>query len=391
MADIPTILTIYNRLSNDLRNRLDLSDSDLKKVLDAFSIAISGEIKLLYLFLSDVQNEIYPDTANTSENGGTLDRQGLIYLNRIRRPSTSGVFEISVNGEAGSVLRTGLTFKSNDDALNPGQVYILDQEYTLTGSNDVVSIRSLSGGSEVLLENNDALTITEPVIGVEQTVNISSILEQPLSEESVEEFRNDILLNRQLEPQGGARTDYRLWASDAQGVRFVYPYLKDGNAGTVQIYVEATKEDSVDGLGTPSQEILDSVRDVVEFDPDISLSTNERGRRPLQATIELLPIRLNPIDITITGLQDSSQSIRDSLEPNIIEFLSKIRPYIAGADLARNKNDILYAARVQSVVTDILDNSNFFVNFEMSINGVGQNSFLFSRENIPYLRSITFN
>ena len=59
--------------------------------------------------------------------------------------------------------------------------------------------------------------------------------------------------------------------------------------------------------------------------------------------------------------------------------------------LLRNKNDILYSARLQSVVTDVLDASNFFTSFEMRVNGVLLNSFQFGGANIPYLRNLIFS
>src|SRR5690606_13658410 len=128
MAVIPTVNEIYENISNDLRNKLNLSDADLKKVINAFAAAMAGQFKLTYLSLADIQNNIFPDTADTAENGGTLDRLGLIYLNRTRRPSTSGVFNISIVAENGSVLRKGITFKSNDDSLNAGNLYVSDEE-----------------------------------------------------------------------------------------------------------------------------------------------------------------------------------------------------------------------------------------------------------------------
>ena len=88
MAYIPTISEIYQNISNDLKNKLNLSDDDLKKVLDAFAAVISAQIKLNYLFLADIQNNVFPDTADSELNGGTLNRHGLIQLNRLDRKST---------------------------------------------------------------------------------------------------------------------------------------------------------------------------------------------------------------------------------------------------------------------------------------------------------------
>jgi len=390
MKPIPSIVELQETLANDFRSRLNLSDDDLKKVLNAFDIVLSAQFKLLYLFLSDIQNNVFPDTADLEANGGTLERIGRIQLGRNPLPATVGVFELSVIGVAGSVLRSELTFKSNEDAKNAGQLYVLDSEYILIGTNDIIEVRSLGSGVEYDLNVGDELTITEPVIGVNATVTVDGVIDVPTASEDIEIYRQAILDSIQLEPQGGAKTDYRLWASDAQGVRKVYPYVKNGEAGTVQVFVEATIIDSTDGKGTPSAGLLIDVEEVIEFDPDTTKPLNERGRRPIQATIEVNPITLIPVDVSIIGLNEDTASIRASISSNLDSYLQDIRPYIAGADLARDKNDILYEGRLQSVVTDTLESANFFTSFNMVVNGVSVDNYQFELGNIPYLRNVTY-
>jgi len=381
-----SIIQLYNTISKDLRNKLNLTDNGLKTVVDALSSSLAGQFKLLYLFLEDNKNEQFPDKAKTSANGGTLERHGQIQLGRGINSATSAVLSFSVTGDVGSVLRSELTFKNVN-----GLLYVLDTEYVLTGNNDIISVRSLGGGSDYNLEVGDELTITEPVIGVEQSVFVHDIVSSALAEETTEAYRKAILDSLQLEPQGGSRTDYRLWSQDAQGVRLVYPYVKDGDAGVMQIYVESTVDDSIDGLGTPSMDLIEEVENVIFFDPDETKREYERGRIPLQVTLEVLPISLNPVDVNIVGLNINSAEITSSIEANLKTYLNTVRPFVAGGELARNKNDILYSAKLQSVVTDVIDSGNFFSDFIISVNGVNQTSYLFNRENIPYLRNVTFN
>lgn len=380
-----TILQLKEQISNDLKNELNLSDDDLKKVLDAFSSVLAAQFKLTYLALNDVQRNLFPDTADLAENGGTLDRLGRIYLNRDIRPATSAIINLSVTGESGSVLRAGLTFKSNEDALNAGKLYILDSEYIMTGTNDVIEVRSLGGGLDFALQVGNNLTITEPIIGVDKTVLVDSIDTEPVAGESVNEFRTAILNAIQLEPQGGAKTDYIQWANDAAGVRKVYPFLKENEAGTVQIFVEASDAD-----GTPTSGILTEVEEVINFDPDQTRPLSERGRKPIQVNLEVLPIDLIEVEINIVGLQENTTDIQNAIESNIITYLKTVRPFVDGADLARNKNDILYAAKLQSVVTDVIDSDNFFTDFVMFIDGVNQTTFQFNKDKIPKLININY-
>lgn len=388
MRTIPSIEDLKLALENDFKSKLNLSSSDLKYVLDAFDSVLAAQFKLVYLYLSDIQSNIFPDTADTELNGGTLERLGRIYLNRNPKPATSGVFNLNVTGTNGAVLRNGLTFKSNENALNSSKMYVLDSEYTLTGTDDIIEVRSLGGGSEYDLNVGDELTITEPVLGVENILTVDEVLEQPRNSEDLDVYRQNIIDAIQLEPQGGSRTDYRLWASDALGVRKVYPYVKNDDAGVVQVYVEATIEDSIDENGTPDSTLLNNVEDVIYFDPDETKPLNERGRIPIQASLECLSINIVPVDVTITGLIDSSAEVETSITENLKNYLYEVRPYIAGADLPRDKNDILYSGRLQSIVTDVLESSNFFTDFKMEVNGVESLSYEFNLGFIPYLRNV---
>lgn len=391
MKPIPTIEQLYTDISYDLKNRLNLPDEDLKLVLDAVSSVLAAQIKLLYLYLGDVQNNIFPDTADSAENGGELNRMGNIYLNRQPRPATDGRYIIKLEGLANSETRAGLTFKSNDDALNPGKLFICDSSYVLQGFDDYIEIRSLEAGLGSSLSVGDQLTITEPVLGVEKTVEVFSIVNLPIESESIEVYRKAIIDSIQLEPQGGSKTDYRLWSADAQGVEKVYPYVKENEAGVVQVFVEATEIDSIDGHGTPTTFILDDVKSVIEFDPDVTRPLNERGRKPIQTILEVLPITLKPVDVEIISIQENSNAIESLIRTNLELYLKTVRPFIAGADLARNKNDILNVARLQGVVSDSLGNTNFFMGFKMYVDGSEENLFMISRSNIPYLRNITFS
>lgn len=391
MIQIPTTKNIVESIEKDLRAKLDLPDDDLRTVLSVTAAVMGAQIKLIYLRVLDVQRNLYPDTADLTVNGGELERLGQIYLNRLPNPATAGVYTVTATGETGGTLRSNLTFKSNEDSKSPGNLYVTDTETILNGSVADVQIRAFNGGKDYELAVNDQLTITEPVLGVDQTVIVSAVVTEPIEAETTDAYRQAILDAIQLEPQGGSRTDYRLWSADAQGVRKVYPYVKSGNAGTVQVYVEATTADSTDGYGTPSTNILDDVEAVILQDPDDTKPTNERGRIPIQVVLEVLPIILVPVDVTITSLEDDTTAIRSAIETNLKTYLLEVRPYIPGADLSRDKNDILYAARLQAVVTDVLESGNFFTDFVMEVNGVATTANEFTGANIPYLRTLNFS
>lgn len=391
MKPIPKLRELYDQFSADLRSRLNLIVIVLKFVCDALAAVWTGQLWLAYLYLQDIQNNIFPDTADPESEGGTLERQGRMHLRRDPFPATEGFYTAAVTGIAGAVLRAGLIYKSNDDSRSPGNLYQLDNEYILTGANDVITLRALSAGKAYQLDAGDGLTATEPLIGAAQVIIIATMTVQPTEAESIEDYREKVLDALQLEPQGGARTDYRLWAADVPGVRKVYPYVKNGDPGTMQIYVEAATEDSTDGKGTPSQATMDAVYDAILFDPDETMADDDRGRIPMGATEEVLPVSLKPVDITITTLQVDTSDIRSQISTALTDFLYKVRPFIDGADLMRNKNDTLTSPKAQSVVTDTIGTANTFLNFSLSVDGVAVSSYKFEQANIPYLRNLIFN
>lgn len=390
MKKIPTIQEIYTSIESDFKSQLNIDDVQTKMVLNSLSAVLAGQFKLLYLYISDVQDNLFPDTADIFQNGGQLNRIGEIYLNRQPLPATNGIYIAKVTGELNSKLRNSLTFKSNDDSRHPGKLFILENDYYLNGLNDFIEIRSLESGINSMLEIGNELTITEPVIGVDSTILITDIVKLPIESETIDSYRKKIIDAIQLEPQGGAKTDYRLWSQDAQGVEKVYPYVKENNSGTVQVFVEATEIDSTDGYGTPSQYLLNEVKEVIIMDPDDTKPINERGRKPMQTILEILPITLKPVDVMILGLNQNNLDIQNLLKTNLKLFLKEIRPFIDGADLLKNKNDFLYAGKIQGVISDTLGNGNFFNDVKVFVDGQEIDSYKFTLSNIPFLRYVTY-
>jgi|SRR5882762_4108756 len=388
---IPSIQQLYTKLVTDIKTSLGILSALIKFVINAMSSVLAAQLKLLYLYLNDIQNNQFPDTADTAVNGGTLERQGQIYLNRQPFPATEGIYLAEVTGIAGSVIDAGTTFLSDGGSNAPGNLFIIDNAYTLPAGTGAITIRSLNNGLVYLLNIGDTLTPTAPILGVNSSITITDVTQSPVDAEPTEVYRQAILNAIRLQPQGGSKTDYMLWSSDANGVRRVFPYVKNGEAGTVQVYVEAVTADSTDGHGTPSAGLLTDVDAVIRFNPDTTVPTIGRARLPIQANLEVLPINPIPVDVIITGLQTTSPSITAAISTNLQTYLYAIRPYIAGADLPRDQNNALTAVRLQSVVNDTIGNSNTFLAFTMSVNGVPINIFTFSLANIPYLRNVTYN
>lgn len=380
MKQTPKIEQIFERFSSALKAELNIpANENLKEHFSAVGSVVSSEMKLLYLFAEDIQRNLYPQTADPQSEGGMLEDLGMLYLGRLPKPATATTLKLRVNGVANSVLRTNLTFKSERSNV----VYILDTQYILNGSNDVITVRSIETGIQTIFEVGTELIITEPVQGVQANVFVIEIVNPAVSGETIEQYRKAITDSIQLEPTGGAKTDYRFWGRDAVGVREVYPYLKQNDAGTIEIYVEAEN-------GNVTSQMLSDVENVIELDPNTAKPIYERGRRPMQANLDVKPVVPMLIDIEINGLNIRTLAIEQSIFSSIESYLRNIRPFIDGGQLLRDKNDILNVARLTNVVSDTIDIDNYFLDLKMYVDGAPYDIYTFGLGRIPKLNGVNY-
>lgn len=390
MRNIPTLNELYTDIISDLESQYSATISLVGKVfLRALAMVQAGKLKLFYLAIGLLQKNIFVDTADSESIGGTLERFGRIKLGRNPYPARAGVYVLKVTGSIGAVIKASTTFKSDDSSLSPGFLFVIDNDYTLVSTTDYITVRALTIGVESKLALLDTLTSTSPIALVNNPVTVYSITTEPLAAEDIEAYRLAIINSYRLEAQGGAATDYRLWSSDAQGVRFVYPYAKSGAVCEVDLYIEATVADSTDGKGTPSAQLLLDVEAVVDRSPDTSLDANERGRRPLQVIVHYLPVTIKTVDIVITGFTGITNDQKTLLLNAITDSVNLIRPFIDAADDLVNRNDTIDNNKIIGVITTQIPGA-IFSSVTISVNGVVVSIYNFTLGNIPYLNSITY-
>lgn len=391
MITIPKTSELYNSILNDLQTEYGVTISLFGKVfLRAIAAVQAAKLKLFYLQVAKLQQNIFPDAAQSESIGGTLERFGRIKINRNPFPAQAGKYEVTVTGSVGAIIKALTVFKSDDTSLNPGMLYILDNEYQFTSTLGSIQLRAMTAGTEARLNLNDTLTVTSPIALVDKSARVTLQIVEPLAAEDIEAYRKAILDSFRLEPQGGAATDYRLWAADAQGVKLVYPYAKSNATAEIDLYVEATIGDSIDGKGTPTAQLLSDVEDVVEFNPDTSLPVNERGRRPLGVfKVNYLPVSIKTIDIVIPNFIDLTPAIQTALLSAITTAINGMRPFVDACDILANKNDILDTNKIIAVIVATQPGASFSAPI-IKVNSAPITSYQFTLGNIPYLNSITY-
>jgi len=391
MITIPTLSQLATSIFSDLEAAYGSSiPSFAKSALRAIAYVQAAKLKLFYLSIANLQKNIFVDTADPIASGGTLERFGFVKLGRYPFAAQAGQYIVSVTGTVGSVIAANTTFKSDDTSSNPGILYILDVAYSLVGS-DTITLRALTSGDAGRMSNGDTMSATAPIAGVNSSVTVVNTFIEALDGETIEAYRQKAIEAYQLEPQGGAATDYRLWAFDAQGVENTYPYAKSGAANEINLYVEATLADSTDGKGTPSAALLTAVQAVVEFDPETSKPLNERGRRPLGVyAVNYLPVTVMNVDIVIYGYSGLTAAIQTLIYNALKAHVDAIRPFVAAADVVADKNDILDVNQIISVILVAVPGSAFG-SVAFSVASVPYSSYTFIEGNIPYFNSITYS
>lgn len=391
MTNIPTISQIAGNLQSSIEASYGTNIPSFgKNFLRVLCLVLAGNLKLIYLAVGNVQKNIFIDTADPEALGGSLERFGRVKLGRNPFPAKAGQYILTLTGTAGSIIPSGTTFKSNDDSLNPGKLYILDAEHEMAGSSDTIQVRALEAGSGSKLEAADQVTATAPIIGVNRIATVDAEAIEPQAAEDLEDYREKGLLAYRLEPNGGAQSDFVLWANDAQGVKRAYPYAKTSQSAVVDLYIEATAIDSTDGMGTPSAGLLADVEAVVELDPDVTKSIYERGRRPLGAwKVNYLPITVKEVKVEVVGYQGLTPTIQNEIENAIREQINLIRPFRSGVDVLAERNDVLNVNKIVSTIFNARTNS-VFDQVILKLDDVVILSHQFTNGDIPYLISVSF-
>lgn len=391
MVTIPTLKQLYDSIIANLEAQYGVSLPAFgKNFLRVLAAVQAAKLKLYYLAIADLQKNIFVDTATSEAGGGTLERFGRIKLNRNPFPAVAAQYVITVTGTVGATIPAQQTFKSDDSSTNPGILYILDVAHQLLAATDTITVRALTAGQTSRQSVGDTMTANAPITNVNSRGTVVSEAVEPEDAEDIEEYREKAIDAYRQEPQGGAATDYRLWAADAQGVEQTYPYAKTGAANEINLHVEATLADSTDGKGTPSASLLTRVQQVVEFDPDVTKPQSERGRRPLGVfDVHYLPVTIRNIEVEIPDFVNLTAAIQTLIEDAVTESINSFRPFVAACDVIEEKNDILDVNKITSVILLTVPGASFG-SVVLKVDGTSYSTFTFINGNIPYVAGITF-
>src|ERR1700739_2834525 len=105
MITIPTFSQLYNGILSDLQTQFGVNINPVgKSFLRILASVQAGKFKLYYLAIGNLQKNIFVDTADPEELGGTLQRFGRVKINRNPFQAIAGQYTVRLAGQAGATI-----------------------------------------------------------------------------------------------------------------------------------------------------------------------------------------------------------------------------------------------------------------------------------------------
>lgn len=374
MTNIPTITTIKNNILSDLQGEFDIT---LNPVYKAFLVVLAGVLAgmfwLTYLALGQVYNNIWVDTCDAD----TLRRFARIILGRDLLQATTGRYTLSVSGTAGAVIPATTVYKSNDNAQSPGVLYQIEAAYTLTGTDDTITVVGLTGGSATQLATGNQLSLTAPVPNVNKVATVTSELRTPVDAETIEQLRIKVIEKIQLVPGSWNAVDYRIVGLNIAGIGQVYAYGASPTA--VNVWLQGATP-----VADPGPSV--SPATITEYSDALDLV------RPLPAfSINIASCPINNIDVTVTAgtFPPLRATQRAMVTSALTAFINNVHPFIAAADNVNERNDEIATYNLSSVITAAIPGYGYSA-VTFTVNGTPQTYWQADNGNIPFFNSVTF-
>lgn len=408
MTPIPVLLDLFNGVIASIQAQFNIVITTFgKSFFRGIAGAWAGQLKMTYLAIGSVQKNIWYDTADPPSQGGTLYRFGNSFLGRDPFAATQGEYTVSVTGSAGAVISAQTTFLSDPNALSPNYLFILDNDYTLTGSGDTITLRATIGSTISSLIVGNTLTATRPLVNVSQGVAVTAIVTSPVDAETDEEYRTEIGLHVRLAPQGGAFADYRIWASEFPGVARVYPYTASGAPYQVNVYIEALLADSVGPpfYGVPTTTVLNGATADILTDPLTGLARKPMGVILGPSNAGAIAVTVAQLTIQFTGTSGISLADQTTIANALVEAVNNIRPFIAGCDAIADQNDTI-SVSLPATTGGVAPPSSYviiviamnavpgvvFTGVNLTVAAISETTYVFDQGIIPFLdpANVTF-
>ena len=358
-----TVDEIYNLIMEQMKAEIGENIPILpKSFISILSKVLAGVFMILYKSCSWIFLQIFVSTASFDEITVLGNKiTPLIEWGRLigigdPAPATQAKITAIVNVKSiGSTMFSGTQFISS---LN-GLTYITTKSYTFNSEEETIELTCSESGSKGNMHKGDTLNISSPLSSIEGTITVNDLISVGTDRENETSYREKIKNRFQLQPQGGALSDYRQWSKEVEGVANAYIYT--GDPGNVMIYILADSSVYEDRI--PDDTLLKKVGEYIDKDP----STGLASRRPIGAIIDpdgdksyknIKPIVIKEFDVEITEMEvENIEEISLKIKESLTSYYLEREPYLDGLSLPPSKN-VINETNITALIDDILSASN---------------------------------
>jgi len=328
--------TIKSNILRDISNNLDgaavESDSDYAIRASGNSAATEG----LYAYQSWIFKQIFPDLADLENLIRHAAERG-IFL-KLASLATGGA--AIVTGTVGDSIPLGTELKTRSGI---AVVTTADAVIDVTGSV-IVPVNASVVGASGNLPVNTTLTFTSAPSGINAAATMTVATTGGYDQESSESLLDRLLFDLRNPPQGGSQDDYKRWARDVAGVRYVYVYSGRRNTRSVDIII-------LDDNGAlPPPTLVDACQAYIDIKRNVTadcwVACPTALVVPVTAALSLLSgYHLDDLKPIITA---ALQAYFSSLKPGDTVILKKIEKIIMSVD---GVDDCVVTAPVGNMAT----------------------------------------
>lgn len=278
--------------------------------------------------------------------------------------------------------------------VNPatGKLYITTENVLLRNNEAVVKIKCTESGSSGNLIEGDELNTTSPLSNIDRIAVVADVFEEAVDEEDEATYRARVQARWRVQPQGGALSDYRKWASEVPGVFQTYIYKDDNSAAGVLIYVVANSESRI-----PSDALLVEVGEACTYDPETGA-----GRKPITAIIDPLndgsyknvrPCTELGFEVYVNGYSDVElPTFTDNVRSNVGAYFKEREPFVRGLSVDNDRFDRISAVNISGLCNDIAEGLNgYFESITLKKDGEFIESYTLGKGELARLDKLYIN
>lgn len=290
----PTLREIIQRVRADVMAELD--DPLRRSDAEVYARAYAGAVHGVNGHIEYLERNMLPDLCDEQ---WLLRHAGMKKCPRKEAQPAAGWLRISG-------VSNGITVSAGAVAVYQGSTpiqYVATEAATSSGGVLRLPITCSETGYHTNLDDGEGMILSEPVAGLSSS-GVADSVQGGTDLESVDDWRARVIDRWFFTPQGGADTDYQVWAEEVPGVTRAWCYRHWMGAGTVGVFLVDDNSEAM----VPSEAIIAAARQHIE--PKAPVAASE---------LYLLGINLKSVAHRIKVTPDTP-SVRSAVTAALREF-----------------------------------------------------------------------